>query len=89
MSHNLFAEAKAKFKFPPGLEIEDYAMKQDAWMDHEQVVEAKKVTAAAQAVAAAHADSEAAKEKKKKHHLGNVTHSCAKEVTVSILTGND
>ena len=29
MSGDLFAKAKAKFKFPPGPEIEDYAVKQD------------------------------------------------------------
>ena len=29
MSHDLFAEAKAKFKFPPGPKIEDYAIKRD------------------------------------------------------------
>ena len=29
MSRDLFAEAKAKFKFPPGPEIEDYAVKRD------------------------------------------------------------
>ena len=104
MSCNLFAEAKAKFKFPPGPEIEDYAMKQDfdmakvehqvtkdqvqkerdAGMDHKQVIEAEKVAAAA-----THTDSEAAKEKKKKHHLGDITRSHAKEVAISILTGDD
>ena len=36
-----------------------------------------------------HAKSEATKDKKKKHHLGDVTQSCAEEVTISILTGDD
>ena len=65
MSCDLFAEAKAKFKFPPGPEIDGYAVKRDyevakaahqaakdqvqkewdAWMDHECIIEAKKVAA--------------------------------------------
>ena len=106
MSCNLFAEAKAKFKSPPGPEIEDYMVKQDYevakvahqvakdqvqkewdnWMDHECVVEAEKASAAARAAAAVHTEAEATKDKKKKCRLGDVTQSCAEEVTISVTS---
>ena len=95
MSRDLFAKAKAKFKFPLGPKLEDYAIKRDykvakaahqaakdqvqkewdTWMDHKCIIEAEKV---------------AAKDNnKKKRRLGDATQSWAKEVAMSILTGND
>ena len=110
MSRDLFAEAKAKFKFPPGPEIEDYTVmrdykvakavhqaakdqvqkERDTWMDHKRVIEAEKVAAEARAAAAAHTEAEAAKDNNnKKRCLADTARSQAKEVAVSILTGND
>ena len=106
MSRDLFAKAKAKFKFPLGPEIEDYAIKRDyevakaahqaakdqvqkewdAWMDHERVIEAKKVAAEARAAATAEVTKD---NNKKKRHLADAACSQAEEVTVSILTGDD